>query len=741
LQGAAASCWAAGYFWELNTGKIIHMNHILRLKGTYLLFIAFIFTEALHSHAESATASGIESTNAIEELPPVFVTATRTAEETANVPYTVNTVTTSNLQVQQPRTLPEALKETPSVMVQKTAHGQGSPYIRGFTGFRTLMLIDGVRLNNSTFREGPNQYWNTVDIFSVDQLEVVKGPSSTMYGSDAIGGTVNAITVRRQQFEEGLDAGGRLLYRGATAEDSHTVRAEAEGNIDDDLGLLVGSTWKDYGELDGGEDIGRQPKTDYDELDWDAKLEYKIQPDTSLVLAHQTVDQEDAWRTHRTIYGIPWEGTTIGTDRMLSLDQHRDLTYLQLHAVNIQSFVEEFHVNVSHHFQQDREHRIRSNSLGQRQGVDVHTLGTFIQLQSPSSVGTWVYGVEYYRDWVDSFSDQYSTNDILTGSDVQGPVADDSTYDLLGAFVEDRIPVGERVELTLGGRFNYAAADAGKVRDPISGTQTNLSDHWTALVGSGRVLWHMDEEERWQTFGGISQGFRAPNLSDLTRLDIAASGELETAAPNLDPEHYVSYEIGVRANWHRGFGQLAYYYTAIDGMIVRTPTGNTVNGAAEVTKRNAGDGYIHGIELNAEQSLHPWWTVRAAFSWMDGEVDGYPTSAPVQVREPVSRLMPTTLQLGLRTGPPAGRWWAEFLWTLVDEQDRLSAADQRDTQRIPPGGTPGYSVYTFRTGWQPTRDLVLTAAVENLSNEDYRVHGSGLNEPGLSFVFSATLRL
>jgi len=78
----------------------------------------------------------------------------------------------------QVRTLAEALRELPGVMVQKTGHGQGSPYIRGFTGLRTLFLIDGIRLNNSTFREGPNQYWNTVDPFSV--LDVSRRSKSVL---------------------------------------------------------------------------------------------------------------------------------------------------------------------------------------------------------------------------------------------------------------------------------------------------------------------------------------------------------------------------------------------------------------------------------------------------------------------------------------------------------------------------------------------------------------------------------
>jgi hemoglobin/transferrin/lactoferrin receptor protein len=124
----------------------------------------------------------------------MIVTATRVEEDPFSLPYSVSVVTAQDLERKMPRTTPEALRELPSIMLQKTSHGQGSPYLRGFTGYRTLMLVDGIRLNNSTFRDGPNQYWGTIDAQSLDHLEVVRGPSSVMYGSDAIGGTVNAIS-------------------------------------------------------------------------------------------------------------------------------------------------------------------------------------------------------------------------------------------------------------------------------------------------------------------------------------------------------------------------------------------------------------------------------------------------------------------------------------------------------------------------------------------------------------------
>ena len=84
------------------------------------------------------------------------------------------------------------------------AYGQGSPYIRGFTGYLNVMMVDGIRLNNSVFRTGPNQYWATIDPLSLSRLEVVKGPGSVLYGTDAIGGAVNAITKSPTTYGEGV---------------------------------------------------------------------------------------------------------------------------------------------------------------------------------------------------------------------------------------------------------------------------------------------------------------------------------------------------------------------------------------------------------------------------------------------------------------------------------------------------------------------------------------------------------
>ncbi|MBI5397337.1 MAG: TonB-dependent receptor [Verrucomicrobia bacterium] len=702
---------------------------------TYKTFGAHLLALLPLAFAQAATHTASTSLRLGERV----VTATRSEKTAFDTPATVQTVTAADIQLrEQARTLPEALSETPGIMVQKTAHGQGSPFIRGFTGFRTLLMVDGIRVNNSAFRDGPNQYWNTVDPLGIERLEVVKGGGAVLYGSDAVGGTVNAITRSRDRYGEGFLWDREAYYRISSAEDSHIGRAQISGSLDREFGFILGVSLKSFGDLRAGHETDVQRKTGYDEWDGDFKAEYFFAPETRLVLAHQRVSQDNIWRTHRTLYGDSFHGTTVGDDRKLIYDQDRELTYLQFHSTHQDCAVEAIHASVSFQEQTEDLLRVRSSGARENQGFEVGTFGASFQLESPSPFGRWIYGADYYHDDVDSYGRTYNAAGVLTSTAIQGPVADNATYDLVGFFVQDDIPLGDRFNLILAARYTHAAADADAVRDPRTGLRTSISNSWDSGVGSGRLLFRADDEDHWHLFTSASQSFRAPNLSDLTRFDIARSGEIETAAPGLKPEEFISYEFGVKAQYRHVSAQAAYFYTDIADMIVRAPTGNMIGANREVTKKNAGNGYLHGIELSASYQFHPQWTASGWFTWMEGEVDQYPTSAAVKRREPISRLMPVTGQFSLRWEHPSRRFWIEGVATVADRQDNLSTEDTRDTQRIPPDGTPGYAVGTLRAGWNITRDISVTAAVENLSDEDYRIHGSGLNEPGRNIV--ATFR-
>ena len=671
-------------------------------------------------------------------LPEVVVTAMRSEMIIAEVPYTGYVVGRAEQQQRAPRTTPDALAGLPSVMVQKTSYGQGSPYLRGFTGFRTLLLVEGIRLNNSVFRDGPNQYWNTVDPWAVERYEVVMGPASVLYGSDAVGGTVNAVGMTPPDWTGQPTWERRLGYRGATAEESHQVRVGLRGRVNEQLGVIGGATWKQFGDLRGGRDVGRQKYSGYDEIDFDLRGDYALADGARLTLAHQQVNQDDAWRTHRTLYGIEWEGLQRGDDLVHTYDQDRALTYLQLAVTDRPGWITAGTLTLSRHVQEEERYRVRADGRRDQTGVDVTTWGAALVLESDTHVGHWVYGADYYRDKVDSFSRTYKADGTLKAIMAQGPVADDASYDLLGVFVQNTVPLwGGAVNVTPGARLTWAALDANKVLNPVNGEVTKIDDDWTSVVGSLRALAPLSADRRVAFFAGVSQGFRAPNLSDLTRLDTARSGEIETPVADLDPEQFVSVDAGVREAGERLSGELAGYHTWINDLIVRTPTGEIVDGAQEVTKRNAGRGFVQGVELALRYQMHEDWQLRAQGSWMTGKVDDYPTSTPVRERGYVSRLMPFTLQTALRWQPAGKPYWLEALVDAAEKADRLSASDERDTQRIPEGGTPGYGVLSLRGGVMLLDALHLTLALENVTDEDYRIHGSGVNEPGRNLVLQA----
>ncbi|MBI5382555.1 MAG: TonB-dependent receptor [Opitutae bacterium] len=677
----------------------------------------------------------------LEELMELkVVTATQTAADPFTLPFMVRALTAADFSREAPVSLSGALSEVPGVMVQKTANGQQSPYLRGFTGFRTLLLIDGIRLNNSVFRDGPNQYWSTVDPYAVAQLEVVLGPASVLYGSDSIGGTVNVLTVAPELT--GPAASGRLYTRIASAERATSVRAEGTARLTDKFGALAGVTLARHGDLEGGAHVGSQPRTAYDEHGGDVKLVGQLQPGVRLVFAHQSFVQNDVWRNHSTIYGQAWEGTVPGTDLRRSLDQTRHLTYVQVQAKELGRWIEDATFSFSRQEQNEEQFRIRSDSRSDRQGITAASLGLFATLHSTSPLGYWTYGGSWYRDNVDSFARRYTAAGALERIDVQGPVADASTYDLAGLFVQNQLTAIGPIDITVRGRYDRAHAALGRTLDPATGgAAPSFSKSWDSLVGSVRATWRHSPEGKALAFAGLSQGFRAPNLSDLSRFDTAASGQIEVPAQMVRPEKFLMQDVGFKLRTRQLELEAAYFYTKIDGMIVRTPTGRLLGGLTEVTKRNSGDGFVEGAELLARLPLGAGFLVSTSGAWMHGNLSLYPgNDLARRIREPVSRLMPLSGRLALRWTAPSQRGWLEASAVSAARQDRLSSADLADRERIPPRGTPGYCAFTLRGGMKLGANTDVTLAVENLTDIDYRIHGSGINEPGRNFIFSGTVR-
>jgi hemoglobin/transferrin/lactoferrin receptor protein len=664
-------------------------------------------------------------------LSPLFVTASRLEQAEKAAPYTTNNLDAEFILQNTRRTLPDALQYTPGVLVQKTAHGHGSPFIRGFTGRQNLLMVDGVRLNNSTWRGGPVQYWNTVDAFAIDHIELVKSQGSVLYGSDAVGGTLNAFT-KFADFDS--EADGAVFHHGSAyyehrtnGEDSHIGRVESDFGVGGQWGAHLGISGKDYGDLED-DAVGRMKNTGYPEQDVDFHFDMALSERVNLTLACQYVDQDDVWRWHRTRFNPGWTHddhvATGGTFLSEIYDQERSLAYIKLTGENPgqSSFIRRWHTTLSWQKTQDSSDELRTSTDRRTGWIDLDTYGLDIGFESEIGPGTMVYGLDYYHDEADSAAYR---NGVLRPD--SRPVADGSTYQLLGTYAQyEWLPV-EPVKVVGGVRYTHAAAEWDAYRSTGAPADTSGDGDWNDFSASLRALW--DINDRWVVYGGLSQAFRAPNLNDLTGNTVSRGGVQGLGSPAVEPEKYLTAELGTRYGNETVSGSVAVFHTWSEDAIIGEP-GPLPN---TTVATNGGSGYVYGFEAEGIWNINSCWSLSAMTGWNEGKSD-----SPTTGERWLNRQLPFTGSLALRWTHPNERVWVESRVFGAVSENRVNPVDQtNDPQRLPINGTPGYIVTSLRGGWQVNDHLELTCGLENIADDDYRNHGSGQNEPGFGAILGA----
>lgn len=685
----------------INTTKV---NYLTRYYP--LLTVFFIDLGA------SAQTTGHES---LEDLGVSTVTASRVQQSAIDTPASVSVVDAQEILDRALRTVPDALRYTSGVMIQKTTYAHGSPFIRGFTGRQNLLLVDGVRMNNSTYRSGPVQYWNTLDANAVSRMELVKGPQSTLYGSDALGGTLNVISKDTGYLNEsGSFYGGSVYYKYDTNSKSHVGRLEQRFGIGGKWGFMLGVSGKDYGDIKDSNQ-GRMERSGYREENLDLKFEYALNATTQLTFAHQYLNQDDVNRWHRLEENRGWihgnHVTEPGVFKLEAFDQERSLTYLRLDGQSEVSLLRNWQATLSYQRSQDSTARIDENLATRDGSLDVDTYGFTFQGNGGLKDGELVWGLDYYHDEVDS-----------DGSELRRrPVADDSSYDTLGAFAQYKFDLNQRLNVTTGLRASYFKAKWGESFNANNLAIESGENDWSNLTFNLGAVYHLTDQDA--VFSSASQGFRAPNLDDLTGSSSALSGVDTIGSTSVDPEEVVSLELGYKHESDNVRFTSSIFYTFIDDQITSVLDGNTLR------IQNGESAYVFGAEIEGRWDFTDDWSLRGALTWQDGkqELEG-------GIDDTISRLAPFSGSIALKWTHPSQKFWIEGSILGAATQGNLSARDLGDDQRIPTNGTPGYIVGSIHTGYQVNDSLQLNLGFENLTDEDYRVHGSGINETGFNTV-------
>ncbi|MGH8496489.1 MAG: TonB-dependent receptor plug domain-containing protein [Gammaproteobacteria bacterium] len=656
------------------------------------------------------------------DLSPVQVTAGRHAGTQADVPQPVSIVTRAEIERQVPQTWTDLLRGEPGVFNQSSGPGQGIIIVRGLKGSEVLHLVDGMRLNNAFFRNAPTQFMALVDPYNIERIELVRGPASVLYGSDALGGVAQILTPEERFAGDDFSTRFRALTQYGSADASKATRLEAAAGRED-FSLAGGFTFRDIGEqvAAGGE---RVPDTDYLYRAWNGKMLWSPQPGHELTLSASYSIIPLLARYHQIVSGF---GMMPDSDFSFFQPNSRSFFHGRYAWRPRAGFADDVQLHVARQVIRDDRFNRSFQGAENELSAERSTLDGFTaQFYKSYRAHDLTWGLDLYHDEVRSAA---SVTSLATGESmvVQSSFPDGASSDDFGAYVNDSWMVSRNWLIDWGLRFNYARTD---LPPADRGTGTDVED--STFTGSVGARYELTPALSWSV--NVGRGFRAPNVFDLGTLGERPNGRFNIPNPDLEPETVNSLDSGFKWYDERWTGQIFAFYSRYEDRISSVATGNPrPDGLTEVQSRNIASATYYGIESGARYHANADWEVYVTANYTHGEddVEG--------MESPANRVPPLNGQLGVLLRPRPQLYFESYL-LFADRQDRLAPQDLDDS-RIDPTGTAGWGSLNVRLGWTPEPGYRIQLHAGNLLDHDYREHGSGIEAPGRGLAVTVEMQL
>jgi len=724
------------------------------------------YKAAWKSYAELESASFelqlLQSKISMEE---VVISATRWNQISANIPSKIITIPLKEVTLQNPQTTADLLAVSGEVFIQKSQQGGGSPMIRGFSTNRLLYTVDEVRMNTAIFRGGNLQNIISLDPFAIEKSEVLFGPGSVIYGSDAIGGVMSFHTLTPQlSLNEKPMITGKAVTRYASANNERTghfdinigwkkwalVSSISSNDFDD---LRMGSHGPDeylrfvYVQRQNGadnvitnDDPRIQRPSGYSQINMMQKVRFKP-TDTwdfqygfhySETSEYSRYDRHIRYRNGLPRYGEWYYGPQKWMMNNLTVTHDgKNAIYDQITIRLAQQFFEESRIDRD--IDQDERH-IRTEK------VDAYS----VNIDFNKTIGRRhkiFYGVETVQNNVTSTG---IDKNISTGVEVSGPSRyPQSTWASYSAYASEQLRVSDKFLLQTGLRYNQYILDAefDTTFYPFPFKTANLNNG--ALTGS--IGFVCRPTDKWVISANVATAFRSPNVDDVGKVFDSEPGSVVVPNPDLDAEYAYNGELAIA----RMFGELVKlnlngYYTLLKNALVRRDY--TLNGFDSIVYdgtlsrvqaiQNAAVANVYGLQTAIQVILPSGFGFSSDFNYQKGEEeldDG--TRSPSRHAAPwfgVSRLTYNINKLSIQLYVVySGEKKYEDLPEEEKGKPEIYAIDANGNPY-----SPGWYTLNFKAMYRFMDHLSVSAGIENLTDQRYRPYSSGIAAPGRNFIFS-----
>ncbi len=693
------------------------------------------------------------------------ISASKFEEKQEDVAQKIQVLRSSELQNMNQTSTADVIAGSGNIMVQKSQLAGGSPVIRGFETNKVLIVVDGMRMNNAIYRGGHLQNVITLDNSIMERIELVFGPGSVVYGSDALGGVMHFYTKKPV-----LSNGDSTIVKTNAYARYFSAASGYAGHLDfslggKKLGSLTSVTYTNNGDLRQG--AGRNPYYgSFGARKWYVKrnndLDYiVVNKDSNLQIgsAYQQYDvlqkflfRQSAKLEHIINLQYSTSSDIPRYDRLTQLSgnnpkyavwyygpQKRFFSTYSLHLNGKSSIYDKARFILGYQKIEESRNSRKFNSVylqHQIEQVDVFSFNADLEKQTGKN--EFRYGAEASLNLVNSTA---FTEDII---------ADTS------AASETRYPDGgsTMTSLAIYGTHTREINDNLILNDGLRLTNTGLtsvfndktffpfpfdkvSQNNTAVNGNLALIFASDNG--WRTSLACATGFRAPNVDDMSKVFESVPGSIIVPNPNLHPEYTYNGEVSIsKTLGHIITVSALGYYTVYKNALTVQPAKYEGKDSiiyegqmSRVTSTvNAGEAYIYGAEGSVSGNLNEFISINVTINYTYGRIITDTTDYPLD------HIPPVFGKLGLST--TKNNFRGEFFlnysgWKRLKDYNLVG---EDNIANATPWGMPAWFTLNARLSYSFVESLNLQFACENILDQNYRVFASNISAPGRNFIIT-----
>lgn len=722
-----------------------------------------------------------------EQLDEIVLSASKGNEKRSRIAEQVAITSKDEIKRLAPQTSADMLASLPGIKVQKTQFGGGSPVLRGMEANRVLLVVDGVRMNNAIYRTGHLQNSISISPNIIERTEVIFGPSSVVYGSDALGGVIHYYT-KTPRVSEKEEVNGNIFSRYSTVNNEITV----QGNLE-----LRFKKWASYTSISHSKfgDLKMGTKRHHGFEDWGKVFEYSNNSDTyynensvensdPTVQKNTGLSQTDLLQkfivplseTSDLIVNFQYS-TSSDNPRFDKLTEYSDeelkfsewyygpqkrlLISPQLKINPDKSWIEKGTITLA--YQNIKESRVQRKftSLDRSyrdEKVDVLSLnGDFSVPLTNDHSRILSYGIEtahnkvaseaigktieVYNNTIVGFTDEFT---------VQSRYPDGgSTYASGATYLNYRQDINEKSTLNTGIRLIHTRLTAKWIDTTfISLPEMDITMNNSAVTATVGYVYKPRAD--WQLNGIISSGFRSPNIDDVGKIR-EKNGNVTVPNISLKPEYAYNFETSALKYFNNKKFQIGLniYYTLLHNYITRdfyeingSPTiiydDEEVYTMANVNKNNA---YIYGGTLGFNGKINPNWYTKGSITYTEGKA--YDTEEPLSSIPPIFGMFEIgyekqRYQLGLNWIFNGRKTISNY--NLIEGIDNVEETPY-DAMTDYYYGTPSWNIFSLNANFKVNKTVYLYANIDNILNIHYKEFASAISSPGRNFSFSVLLNI